>query len=94
MEANQRKLTAVLLAALFLVLSGFSFALAEKYDAMKGVNSVNAIFDMRDSNLQTAAIHLNLIHDTYKEFVTMKKDPVFMVVFMGSAVKLISSDHS
>jgi intracellular sulfur oxidation DsrE/DsrF family protein len=80
MEANRRKILVVLLVAFFLVLSSLSFASAEEYDAMKGVNSVNAI-------------HLNLIHDTYKELVAMKKDPVFVVVFMGSAVKLISSDH-
>ena len=94
MEANQRKIIEVSLAALFLALSSLSSALAEEYDAVKGVNSVNAIFDMREGNLQTAVIHLNLIHETYKEIVAMKKNPVFVVVFMGNAVKLISSNHS
>lgn len=93
-KKNLRKIVVLSIAAFFLVLSCLSFASAEEYDAMKGVNSVNAIFDMRDGNLQTAVIHLNLIHDTYKELVTMKKNPVFVVVFMASAVKLISSDHS
>jgi len=93
MEANRRKILVVSLAAVFLVLSTLSFALAEEYDAMKEVHSVNAIFDMRDGNHQTAIIHLNLIHDTYKELVAMKKNPVFAVVFMASAVKLISTDH-
>jgi intracellular sulfur oxidation DsrE/DsrF family protein len=51
-------------------------------------------FDMRDGNLQSAVIHLKLIHDTYKDFVAMKKDPAFVVVFMAGAVKLISNDHS
>ena len=94
MKGNLRKTVVLSIAALFIVLSTLSFASAEEYDAMKGVNSVNAIFDMRDGNLQTAVIHLNLIHDTYKELVAMKKNPVFVVVFMASAVKLISSDHS
>jgi intracellular sulfur oxidation DsrE/DsrF family protein len=94
MKANRRKILVVSLAAFCLVLSSLSFALAEEYDAMKGVNSVNAIFDMRDGNLQSAVIHLNLIHDTYKELVAMNRNPVFVVVFMASAVKLISSDYS
>jgi intracellular sulfur oxidation DsrE/DsrF family protein len=94
MKGNLRKIVVMSIAAIFLILSSLSFASAEEYDAMKGVNSVNAIFDMRDGNLQTAGIHLNLIHDTYKELVAMKKNPVFVVVFMGSAVKLISSDRS
>ena len=93
METNRKKMLVVSLAAFFLVLSSLSYALAAEYDAMKGVNSVNVMFDMRDANLQTAIIHLNLIHDTYKELVAMKKNPVFAVVFMASAVKLISTDH-
>jgi len=94
MKGNLRKIVVMSIAAFFLIMSSLSFASAEEYDAMKGVNSVKAIFDMRDGNLQTAVIHLNLIHDTYKELVAMKKNPVFVVVFMASAVKLISSDHS
>jgi intracellular sulfur oxidation DsrE/DsrF family protein len=94
MKENLRKLLAMLIATLFLVLSSLSLASAQEYEAMTGVNSVNVIFDMRDGNLQTAGIHLNLIHDTYKELAAMKKNPFFVVVFMGSAVRLISSDHS
>ena len=73
MEANRRKKIMMFLVAFFIVLSSLSFASAEEYDGMKGVNSVNAIFDMRDGNPKTAVIHLNLIHDTYKELVAMKK---------------------
>ena len=94
MKANRRKIVAVCLAAFFVVLSCLSCAWAEEYNAMKGVKSVNAMFDMRVANLQSAIVALNLIHDTYKELAAMKKKPVFVVVFMGGAVKLISSDHS
>ena len=94
METNRRKIFAVSLAVFFVVLSSFSGALAEEYNAMKGVKSVNAMFDMRDANLQSAIIHLNLIHDTYTDLVAMKKKPVFVVVFMAGAVKLISTDRS
>jgi intracellular sulfur oxidation DsrE/DsrF family protein len=92
MKPNRRILLASL-TVFFLVLSSLSYALAEEYDAMKGVNSVNVMFDMRDGNLQSAVIHLNLIHDTYKELVAQKKSAVFVVVFMGSSVKLISTDQ-
>jgi len=94
MKANQKMVVVMSIVVFFLVMSSLTVASAEEYDGMKGVNSVNAIFDMRDGNLQTAVVHLNLIHDTYKELVAMKKNPVFVVVFMASAVKLISSDHS
>jgi intracellular sulfur oxidation DsrE/DsrF family protein len=93
MGANQRKIVVVLLSALFMVLSGLSSVSAEEYKAMKGVKSANVMFDMRDANVQTAIIHLNLIHDTYNELAAMKKKPVFVVVFMAGSVKLISTDH-
>ena len=69
--------------AFFLVLLSLSFASAEEYDAMKGVNSVKVMFDMRDGIPASAAVHLKLIHDTYQELSVMKKEPVFVVVFMG-----------
>jgi intracellular sulfur oxidation DsrE/DsrF family protein len=94
METQRKKLIIVSLMALLLVWATLSFASSDTYDAMKGVNSVNVFFDMRDGNPQSAVIHLNLILDTYKDLVAMKKKPVFVVVFMGSAVKLISSDQN
>ena len=94
MKSNKRRLFAVSMLTFFLLLSSHSFAWAEEYNAMKGVNSVNAIFDMRIGNPQSAVLHLNLIYNTFEELVAMKKSPVFVVVFIGSAVKLISNDHS
>jgi intracellular sulfur oxidation DsrE/DsrF family protein len=94
MEANTRKLIIISLVALFMVLSSLSFASAEEYNALKGVNNAYVIFDMRDGVPKLAAVHMKLIHDTYKELAAMKKNPVFVVVFMASAVKLISSDRS
>ena len=94
MKSNKRRLFAVSMLTFFLLLSSHSFAWAEEYNAMKGVNSVNAIFDMRIGNPQSAVLHLNLIYNTFEELVAMKKNPVFVVVFIGGAVKLISNDHS
>ena len=94
MKANRRKAVVLFIAALFLSMSSLPSALAEEYDAMKGVNSVKVIFDMRDGIPKIAAVHMKLIHDTYKELSAMKKEPVFVVVFIASAVKLISSNRT
>jgi intracellular sulfur oxidation DsrE/DsrF family protein len=94
MKSNRRKIVVMSIVGFFLVLSSFSFAWAEEYEAMKGVDSANAIFDMRDGIPKIAAVHMKLIYDTYKELAAMKKKPVFVVIFMGSAVKLISSNRS
>ena len=94
MQTNRRNACIMALAAFFLVLWNFSFVCAEEYDALKGINATNAIFDVRIENPQSAALHLALVFDTYKELAAMKKNPVFAVVFMGGAVSLISTNHS
>ena len=63
-------------------------------DAMKGVDFAKAIFDMRDGNPQFAALHMSLIYETHNQLAAMGKTPVFAVVFMAGAVKLISTDQS
>ena len=63
---------------------------AEQYESLKGVESAKAVFDERESNPQIAAFHLKGIHETFKELAGMKKNPVFVVVFIGPSVKLIS----
>jgi intracellular sulfur oxidation DsrE/DsrF family protein len=65
----------------------------EEYTAMKGIKSVKAVFDERESNPKIAAFHLTGIHQTYKELAAMKKNPVFVVVFIGPSVKLISKNR-
>ena len=94
MQKNRRKIIVMSLVVFFLGLSSFSVAWAEEYDAMKGVNHTDVIFDMRDGIPKMAAVHLQLLHETYKNLTAMKKNPVFLVVFMASAVKLVSSDQS
>ncbi len=82
------------IVAIIFVLSNLSFASSVEYDAMKNDSSVKVIFDMRDAIPKFAAVHMKLIHDTYKQLVAMEKEPDFVVVFMGSSVKLISSNRS
>jgi intracellular sulfur oxidation DsrE/DsrF family protein len=82
------------MALCLLFSSLLSAGAAEEYDAMEGVDSVKVIFDMRDGIPEIAAVHMKLIHNTYKELTSMNKKPVFVVVFMASAVKLIPGNRS
>lgn len=75
--------------SLFLAVS----ASAADYEAMKGVKSARALFDFRIGDASSAAAHMTLIHQTYKELAEMKEKPVFVVVFIGPSVKLISKDR-
>jgi len=65
----------------------------EEYEAMKGIKSATAVFDERESNPKNAALHLRVIHQTYEELAAMKKNPVFVLVFIGPSVKLISKNR-
>ena len=67
---------------------------AEEYEALKGLKSVKAVFDVRISNPKSAAVHLKLIHDTYKDknIIGVTKKPAFVVIFIGPSVKLISKN--
>jgi intracellular sulfur oxidation DsrE/DsrF family protein len=76
--------------SLLCVVSGVS---AEEYESMKGIQSVKAVFDEREGNPQAAAFHLKGIHQTFKELAEMKNNPVFVVVFIGPSVKLISKNR-
>jgi intracellular sulfur oxidation DsrE/DsrF family protein len=86
----------VLLLNLFLVISLLcvvSSASGEEYTAMEGIESAKAVFDERESNPKNTAFHLIGVHQTYKELTAMKKNPVFVVVFIGPSVKLISKNR-
>jgi len=42
-------------------------ASGEDYEALKGVKSLKAVFDVRISNPKSAALHLKIIHETFKD---------------------------
>src|SRR3989338_261069 len=71
-------------------LQTLTVAQAGEYEALDGVKSAKAIFDVRIGQTQSAALHLKLIHQTYKDLAAAKKKPVFVLVFIGPSVKLIS----
>jgi len=94
MKTNRRGITVLSIMVCFAVWSSLSAGFAEEYDAMKGVDSVKVFFDMRDGIPEVAAAHMSLIHETYQQLTSMNKKPAFVIVFMGSAVKVISKDRS
>jgi len=75
------------------LLCAVSTVSAEEYKALKGIKSAKAVFDERESNPKNTALHLTGVHQTYKELAAMKKNPVFVVVFIGPSVKLISKNR-
>lgn len=75
---------------LFVTASGVP---AKEYEALEGLKSAKAVFDVRIGTPKAAALHIKLIHQTYKDLVAEKKNPVFAVVFIGPSVKLISKNR-
>lgn len=76
-----------------LLLGSVSTAFGEEYEGITSVKSAKIVFDERESNLKAAVLHLKLVHQTYKDLAAMKKEPVFVVVFMGPSVKLVSKNR-
>jgi uncharacterized protein len=65
---------------------------AEGYTSLRSVKHVNAVFDFRVGDPKSAALHLDVIHQTCKDKALQmgKKKPEFAVVFTGPSVKLLS----
>jgi intracellular sulfur oxidation DsrE/DsrF family protein len=71
-------------------------AFSGEYTALKGVESVKAVFDVRTGNPTFAASMLDLAHNTFKDknITAVTKKPKFVVVFSGPAAKLISTKRT
>jgi len=69
-------------------------AQAEEYDGLKGLNSIKAVFDVRAAAPKSAAVQIDLILQTYRDsnIRAVTGQPEFVVVFIGPAVKLVSTD--
>jgi intracellular sulfur oxidation DsrE/DsrF family protein len=86
--------TLSLFLSLCLLLAASSPVWAGDYgDALKGVKSVKALFDVRIGSPGSAALHLKLMHQTYKDMLAVDKKAAFVVVFIGPSVKLISKNR-
>lgn len=88
--------TMLVLFSLFFLLVAAGPAPAGEYKALQGADSVDTIFDFREGDPASALVHLSLAHNTFtdKAIQDVSEKPRFVVVFMGGAVKLLSSDRS
>ena len=68
---------------------------AQDYQALQGVSSVKAVFDIRSNDPMNVYGHLHLIHKTFKEGTLREADadPDFAVVFSDKSVLLLSQDR-
>lgn len=93
MKRNARTIIIGLFVSVCVLFVTAPMVSAGEYEALKGLKSAKAVFDVRMGNPKGAALHIKLIHQTYKDLVTMKKNPVFVLVFIGPSVKLISKNR-
>jgi len=94
MKSESRTIILNLILSTCLAFVAATHGFAEEYEALKGLKSIKAVFDVRISNPKSAALHLKLIHDTYKDknIMAVTKKPAFVVIFIGPSVKLISKN--
>jgi intracellular sulfur oxidation DsrE/DsrF family protein len=95
MERESKAMMISLLVSICLLLVAVTNGFGEEYEVLKGLKSVNAVFDVRAGNPKGAALTLKVIHQTYqdKNITAITKNPSFTVVFIGPSVKLISKSR-
>jgi intracellular sulfur oxidation DsrE/DsrF family protein len=80
-------------ASIILVVACFLFAEQHMPAASAAESGAKAIFDVRIGKPLSAANHLKLIYQTYKDLKADGKTPEVVVVFIGPSVKLISTNR-
>ncbi len=95
MRRESRTIILSLFLSICLLFVAAAHGFAAEYEALRGLKSIKAVFDVRISNPKSAAVHLKLIHDTYKDknIIAVTKKPAFVVIFIGPSVKLISKNR-
>jgi intracellular sulfur oxidation DsrE/DsrF family protein len=86
----------LLFAAAFAALISTS-AMAAGYDnALKGVNSYDAVFEVTQGNPKVSTLIFWAVQNAYEaaEVKGLAKDPNIAIVFHGPAVKLLSTDRA
>ena len=84
----------IFLPACLLIVTAVN-SLSEEYSTLKGLKSVKAVFDFELGNPQSALLHLQVIHQTFKDknIWVSKKKPELVVIFIGPSVKLVSKNR-
>jgi intracellular sulfur oxidation DsrE/DsrF family protein len=90
-----RSIMTGILCATLLIFAVVSHVQGEEYPALKGVKSVNAVFDIRAGNPKSVAVLLKLFHNTYNDETVrgVMKSPRMAVVFIGPSVRTISTNR-
>jgi intracellular sulfur oxidation DsrE/DsrF family protein len=90
-----RKALRGLFATIALLSIGISMASAAQYRSLEGVEGLDVAFDFRLTDPKTAALFLQLIHETWldQDVNAMKEPASFVVVVNGGAVKLIAENQ-
>jgi intracellular sulfur oxidation DsrE/DsrF family protein len=91
-KRTKSKILTLLFLTGLLSTTAISFA-GQEGDALKGLKSVKAVIDFRMGDLKATAVMLDAIHQTYKgkDIFAVTSEPEFSVVFLGPAVKLITT---
>jgi intracellular sulfur oxidation DsrE/DsrF family protein len=84
-----------ILVAILIVAMITTPAISSKYDALNGVNSIKAVFDVSLASPQMANIVFWAVKNVYDDesVRSLPERPRVAVVFHGAAVKLISTNH-
>ena len=85
---------AALVIVFAVIFSGLGTAYAGGYDMLQGLESFNAVVDMRSGKPTSLAMQLGLIHTMYNDANVRKitEKPRFVIIFIGPSVKLVSTD--
>jgi len=95
MRRESRTIILGLFLSICLLFSAVATVSGEEHEALKGLRSIEAVFDVRAGNPKSGALLLKLIHQTFKDtsITAVTKNPAFVVVFIGPSVKLISKNR-
>jgi intracellular sulfur oxidation DsrE/DsrF family protein len=90
MKKNAILLIGLLLSAIMLAVNTAS---AAEYDFLQGLKSFKAVVDVRSGKPKSLAVALGLIHQMYLDEAvkSVTDNPEFVIVFIGPAVKLVST---
>jgi intracellular sulfur oxidation DsrE/DsrF family protein len=95
MKKRSKSTIATLIFLVCLLITATVGFTSQEDNALKGLKSVKVVFDFRIGSLKSAALHLDLIHATFKgkAIASVTNKPEFAVVFLGPSVKLISKSR-
>lgn len=90
-----RKALACLTLVFAAVGAGTPYVYAASYASLEGVDGLDVAYDFRLTDPQTAALFLQLIHETWldRDVQDMEEPGKFVVVVNGGAVRLIAGNQ-